>query len=65
MRNYGSLLLASAAILLVAWSLVVPIYEAPDEPAHWAYAQYLHEYQQLPVYSPAQTEGMRRRRITC
>jgi Predicted membrane protein (DUF2142) len=43
-------LLASAALLLILWSFAVPIFEAPDEPAHWQYAQYLHTQKQLPVY---------------
>ncbi len=41
-------LLVAAALLLVAWSLVVPIFEAPDEPAHWAYARYIHDQHRLP-----------------
>lgn len=41
-------LLAATIALLVAWSLVVPIFEAPDEPAHWTYARYLHDYHRLP-----------------
>ena len=43
-------LLASATLLLVLWSFAVPIFEAPDEPAHWQYAQYLHEQKKLPFY---------------
>lgn len=38
----------AAAALLIVWSFVVPIFEAPDEPAHWTYARYLHDYQRLP-----------------
>lgn len=43
-------LLVVSAVLLVAWSIGVPMYEAPDEPAHWQYARYLHDHWQLPVY---------------
>ncbi|HEX5504433.1 MAG TPA: glycosyltransferase family 39 protein [Thermomicrobiales bacterium] len=43
-------LLLAAAVLLVAWSLVVPIFEAPDEPAHWEYARYLHDEHRLPAF---------------
>src|SRR5215510_13975358 len=51
-RPAGTLrwLLASAALLLVLWSFAVPVFEAPDEPAHWQYAQYLHAQHKLPVY---------------
>ena len=45
------LLLASAA-LLILWSFVVPIFEGPDEPAHWDYVRYLRVNKKLPVYSP-------------
>src|SRR5262245_55058539 len=52
-RPAGTLgwLLASTALLLVLWSFAVPIFEAPDEPAHWQYAQYLHTQKKLPVYT--------------
>jgi 4-amino-4-deoxy-L-arabinose transferase-like glycosyltransferase len=46
-------LLAASAVLLVAWSFVVPIFEAPDEIHHWAYARYLHDNQRLPPLSSA------------
>jgi len=38
--------------LYAAWSFVVPIYEAPDEPAHWQYARHLREHRSLPIYGP-------------
>ena len=38
------LLLAAAFLLFATWSLVVPINEAPDEPAHWQYARYLRDH---------------------
>jgi 4-amino-4-deoxy-L-arabinose transferase-like glycosyltransferase len=31
---------------------VVPIFEAPDEPAHWDYVRYLRLNKKLPIYSP-------------
>jgi 4-amino-4-deoxy-L-arabinose transferase-like glycosyltransferase len=37
------MLLATAAILSVAWSLSVPGFQSPDEGAHFAYAQHLAE----------------------
>jgi 4-amino-4-deoxy-L-arabinose transferase-like glycosyltransferase len=55
-RRAGILLLASM-ILMIAWSLVVPIFEAPDEPAHWRYARYIHQTHQLPHYSAADPEA--------
>src|SRR5712692_3036177 len=58
-RPAGSLgwLLASSALLLVLWSFAVPVFEAPDEPDHWQYAQYLHEQKKLPFYNPGFIEG--------
>ena len=38
--------------LLVAWSLAVPIFEAPDEPDHWQYVLYVRQYGGLPLYGP-------------
>ncbi len=43
-------LLASSALLLIAWSFAVPVFEAPDEPAHWQYARWLHDERTLPRY---------------
>lgn len=43
-------LLGAAAVLLVTWSIAVPIFEAPDEPAHWQYLRYVHDQWQLPFY---------------
>ena len=45
-------LLAVAGLLLAAWSVAVPIFEAPDEISHWQYARYLHDHRRLPVYGP-------------
>jgi hypothetical protein len=46
------LLLAAAFLLFATWSFVVPIYETPDEPAHWQYARHLRTHWTLPVYTP-------------
>ncbi len=51
------LLLVAAFALFAAWSLVVPINEAPDEPAHWKYARYLHDHWRLPYYAPGFEEA--------
>lgn len=51
------LLILSAAILLTAWSFVIPIFEGPDEYHHWQFARYLHEYRSLPVYNQNYAEG--------
>src|SRR5262249_6707694 len=48
-RGAMSLLLASAA-LMISWSFVVPVFESPDEPAHWQYARYLRVNRKLPFY---------------
>jgi hypothetical protein len=50
-------LLAGSFLLFAAWSLIVPINEAPDEPAHWQYARYLHDHWQLPRYAPGFEEA--------
>ena len=47
-KRLSVMLLASAALML-AWSLAVPVFEAPDEPAHWQYANYLNQNHALPV----------------
>ncbi|MCX6563174.1 MAG: glycosyltransferase family 39 protein [Candidatus Aminicenantes bacterium] len=46
-----ALLLASAAVLLLAWSFAVPIFEAPDENNHWLYISLIHKNKTLPAYS--------------
>ncbi len=51
------ILLAVSTGLFLLWSFLVPIYEAPDEPHHWHYALYLHQYWRLPVYSPELVEA--------
>jgi hypothetical protein len=38
--------------LLVIWSAIVPIFESPDEPAHWQYVRHLHDARALPVFGP-------------
>jgi hypothetical protein len=53
----SGLLLVAAFALFAAWSLVVPINEAPDEPAHWQYARYLHDHWRLPHFAPGFEEA--------
>jgi hypothetical protein len=36
--------------LFVMWALAIPVFEAPDEPAHWQYARYVHDTWKLPIY---------------
>jgi 4-amino-4-deoxy-L-arabinose transferase-like glycosyltransferase len=43
------LLLAVAALEIVVWIAVAPPWQAPDEPAHFAYAQHLAEVGDAPV----------------
>jgi 4-amino-4-deoxy-L-arabinose transferase-like glycosyltransferase len=50
-------LLIAAALLLIFWSFLIPIFESPDEPAHWDYARYLHDHWRLPPYNSAYVEG--------
>ena len=54
--NLTAVLLASAA-LMVAWSFAVPVFEGPDEPAHWQYANYLRQNRALPVEGPSSPEA--------
>lgn len=51
-RRMPTPLLLGSLLLTSAWALTVPIFEAPDEPAHWQFARYLHDYRRLPVYGP-------------
>lgn len=51
------ILLAVSALLLVIWSFAVPIFETPDEMHHWQVARYIHEYWELPMYTPRIVEG--------
>ena len=55
-KNLTVMLLASAA-LMVAWSFAVPVFEAPDEPAHWQYANYLRQKRTLPLEGPSFPEA--------
>lgn len=50
------LMIVSASLLSV-WAFAVPIYEAPDEPHHWRYANYLHDNWRLPVFSRVLVEA--------
>lgn len=51
------MMLLIAAGLMVAWSFAVPVFEGPDEPAHWQYAHYLHQNHALPIYGPRFVEA--------
>ena len=46
---YASFLILCHLLLTVAYSVIVPLGEAPDETDHWAYVVYLAEKQALPV----------------
>ena len=48
-HGHAVVLTALATGVMVAWSFVVPIFESPDEPHHWAYATYLREHAKLPT----------------
>jgi 4-amino-4-deoxy-L-arabinose transferase-like glycosyltransferase len=51
------ILLSASTILLLLWSFVIPVFEAPDEPHHWRYALYLHKNWRLPLYTPELAEA--------
>ncbi len=46
---YAAGLIALHLLLTVAYSVIVPLGEAPDETDHWSYVVYLAEHKQLPV----------------
>ncbi len=50
-------LLVAAALLLVLWSFMDPVYESPDEYHHWALAEYIHDHGTLPLFGPAYQEA--------
>jgi hypothetical protein len=50
-------LLIAALLMLVGWSVLVPVFETPDEPHHWQYARYLHDHARLPAYGPGFVEA--------
>ncbi len=55
-RSALVLLLAVRLILSIAFSLAIPLGEAPDEADHYAYAAYILEKGELPV-GPEMTQG--------
>lgn len=56
-RKKLTVLLFACATLMVAWSFAVPVFEGPDEPAHWRYACYLNQHHALPIYGPILAEA--------
>ena len=52
MRMKLTVMLLASAALMVAWSFAIPVFEGPDEPAHWRYANYLHQNHALPLDTP-------------
>lgn len=50
-------LVALGALLMLTWSLVVPVSEAPDEPHHWMVARYMHDHWSLPHYDASLVEA--------
>ena len=56
-RKHLAVTLLASAALMVAWSFAVPVFEGPDEPAHWQYACYLNQKHALPLYGPSFTEA--------
>lgn len=46
-----------SGVVMVAWAFAVPIFEGPDEPDHWKYAQYVHQHHALPPFNPSFREG--------
>ena len=48
-RRWLGLILVGYVILAVTYSLVNPVFESPDEIHHYAYVDYLHQENALPV----------------
>lgn len=42
---------------MIGWTLAVPLFEAPEEPAHWQYARHLRDDWRLPVFGPGFVEA--------
>ena len=47
------LILTLVLVKQLAWLALVPIWQTPDEPAHFDYVQFLAETGKLPTYAPA------------
>jgi hypothetical protein len=62
----GMLIVCIAFLNAATWALITPPFDAPDEPSHFAYAQYLattghappHEDNTLPEYATAEVVAM-------
>lgn len=53
-RRYICLILPLAFVIRVAYALVTPPFQAPDEYSHYSYVQFVHDFGQLPIQpSPA------------
>jgi hypothetical protein len=53
-RRYIYLILALAFVIRIAYAVVTPPFQAPDEYSHYSYVRFIHESRQLPVQpSPA------------
>jgi|GEM_PF-1311522 len=57
LRQPAGLVLAGVLLLValkqLAWLVVLPLWQTPDEPAHFHYVQYLAEVHRLPLYTHA------------
>ena len=48
-RRYILLIFALAFVIRVAYALVTPPFQAPDEYSHYSYVEFVHNFRQLPV----------------
>ncbi len=46
-----------SAVMMLAWSFAVPVFEAPDEGAHWKVARFLHDRWRWPYYDSSMVEA--------
>ena len=55
-RTAMALVVASAGLMML-WSFVIPVFESPDEQAHWQYARYVRANKKLPLYDKTFVEA--------
>jgi hypothetical protein len=46
-----------SALFLLVWSVAVPVFESPDEHAHWKVSRYIHDHLRLPPISLSEPEA--------
>jgi hypothetical protein len=60
----GRPFILASLLLLLAWSIAVPVFESPNEVHHWQYTPYLRSACELPLYGPDFVEANSSRSAT-